>query len=109
MSEVQLSPQTASLLADPLLGDGDVDNKILRLLANEYQRRLAAAQAVDQRLAQKYETTFADFLERRTTVQYASSWEVETDTLEWQQAVDDLVALASKLKEIEGLTHAAGQ
>lgn len=109
MGEVQLNPQTASLLADPLLGDGDVDNKILRLLTNEYQRRLVDAQAVDQRLAQKYETTFADFLERRTTVQYASSWEVETDTLDWEKAVADLVALASKLKEIEGLTHAPGQ
>jgi hypothetical protein len=108
MGEVKLRSQTAALLADPLLGDGDVESKILRLLANEYQRRLADVQAVDQRLAQKYETTFADFLERRTTVQYASSWEVETDTLEWQQAVDDLVALASKLKEIEELSHAGG-
>ncbi|MCE7982803.1 MAG: hypothetical protein DYG89_16600 [Caldilinea sp. CFX5] len=107
MREVKLRETTAALLAEPLLGDGEIDSKILHLLAGEYQRRLADAQAVNQRLSQKYETTYADFQERRTTVQYASSWEVETDTLAWEKAIADMVTLPGKLEEIAGLTDDA--
>ena len=107
MSEAKLRQTTVALLADPLLGEGDVDTKILRLLAGEYQRRLADAQAVDQRLSQKDQTTFTDFLDRRTTVQHESSWEVEKDALDWESAVATTSALPAKRKEIEELLNDA--
>lgn len=109
MGEVKLNQKTAALLADPLLGDGDADSKILHLLAGEYQRRLAAAQAIDQRLAQKYQTTFTDFWDRRTTVQHESSWEVEKDALDWESAVASIPALQAKLQAIAEATNGAGQ
>lgn len=109
MGEVKLSPKTTALLADPLLGDGDVDQKILRLLASEYQRRLTDVQTVDQQLSQKYQTTFADFLDRRTTVQHESSWEVEKDAIDWENAIAALPALRDKLKAIEELINVASE
>lgn len=108
MGEVTLRQTTAALLADPLFGEGDVDSKILRLLVGEYQRHLAEHRAVDARLAQKYQTTFADFLDRRTTVQHESSWEVEKDALDWETAVAGISELAAKCKELEDLTNDAG-
>ena len=107
MIELQVSEQTAALLQDPLLGEGDVDAKIRCLLAGEYLRQLSEARAVDQRLAQKYQTAFADFFERRTTVQHGNSWEVEKDATDWANAVSAIKTWQEKLKAVEELTHGA--
>ena len=105
MIELQVSEQTAALLQDPLLGEGDVDAKIRCLLAGEYLRQLSEARAVDQRLAQKYQTAFADFFERRTTVQHGNSWEVEKDATDWEKAVSAIKTWQEKLNAVEELTH----
>lgn len=105
MVELQVSEQTAALLQDPLLGEGDVDAKIRCLLAGEYLRQLSEARAVDQRLAQKYQTSFADFWERRTTVQHENNWEVEKDAADWENAASAITAWAEKLKAVEELSH----
>lgn len=107
MVALQVSEQTAALLQDPLLGEGDVDAKIRCLLAGEYLRQLSAARAVDQRLAQKYQMSFADFFERRTTVQHENSWEVEKDATDWANAVGAITTWEEKLKAVEEFTHGA--
>lgn len=109
MVELQVREQTEALLREPLLGEGDADVKILRLLAGEYLRRLTQYRTVDQSLAQKYQMTFDEFFDRRTTVQHGNSWEVEKDAMEWENAIGGIAAMTRKLKEIEELTHASGQ
>lgn len=107
MVELQVSEQTAALLQDPLLGEGDVDGKIRCLLAGEYLRHLSDARTVDERLAQKYQMTFTDFLDRQTTVQHASNWEVEKDATDWQNAFNAITTWTAKLKTLEELGHGA--
>ena len=41
MAEVVLKEQTQQWLADPILGDDDIDAKIRRLLEAEYLRKMA--------------------------------------------------------------------
>lgn len=107
MAEIKLSEQIYALLQDPLLGDGDVETKLLRLLEAEFLRQHAHYQALDQVLAQKYAMSFPDFMERRTTVQHSNSWEVENDATEWEAAVSQIAALAGKLQEIQQHTTTA--
>lgn len=107
MVALQISEQTAALLQDPLLGEGDVDAKIRCLLAGEYLRQLNEARTVDERLAQKYQMTFTEFLDRQTTVQHASNWEVEKDATDWQNAFNAIKTWAEKLETVEGLPHGA--
>lgn len=107
MVALQISEQTAALLQDPLLGDGDVDAKIRCLLAGEYGRQLNEARTVDERLAQKYQMTFTEFLDRQTTVQHASNWEVEKDATDWQNAFNAINNWTEKLKTVEELSHGA--
>lgn len=105
MSEGKLRSSTVALLADPLLGEGDLDSKVLRLLVNEYTRRLAEQQATDLWLAHKYHSTFSDFFDRRAMVQHGSSWEVEKDASDWENAVATIATLEAKLKTIVELGH----
>lgn len=105
MSEGKLQPTTAALLTDPLLGEGDLDSKVLRLLINEYTRRLADYRAMDLWLTHKYHTPFPDFFDRRATVQHGSSWEVEKDALDWESVVTNIATLEAKLKTIVELGH----
>lgn len=103
MVELRVSEQTAALLQDPLLGESDVEAKIRCLLAGEYLRQLGEAQAIDERLAQKYQMTFTEFLDRRTTVQHENSWEVEKDAADWENATSAITTWTGKLKAVEGV------
>lgn len=109
MVELHVREQTKALLNDPLLGEGDADRKILRLLEREFLHQLTQYRNVDQRLSQKYQMTLHEFRERRTTVQHQSSWEVEKDAVDWESAASNVTSIEHKLKEIEELTHASGQ
>ncbi|MEZ4736158.1 MAG: hypothetical protein R3E79_54415 [Caldilineaceae bacterium] len=109
MVELHVREQTKALLNDPLLGEGDMDRKLLRLLESEFLRQLIQYRNVDQRLSQKYQMNLREFLERRTTVQHQSNWEVEKDAVDWESAAGNITALERKLKEIEELTDAAAQ
>lgn len=104
MAAINLCEQTYALLQDPLLGEGDMDTKILRLLKSEFLRQLADYQALDQALTQKYAMPFTDFTERRMTVQHSNSWEVENDATEWAMATRRVAALEGKLQEIHHVT-----
>ncbi|MBX3011618.1 MAG: hypothetical protein KF832_08915 [Caldilineaceae bacterium] len=106
MAEINLSKQTYALLQDPLLGDGNIETKILQLLEGEFRRQLTHDQTLDQALSQKYAMPFADFMERRTSVQHGNNWELETDAAEWEKAVSAITHLQAKLQEIEALTSA---
>lgn len=104
MSTVTLRKEIYTLLDDPRLGEGGVESKILRLVAGEFSRQLQQYRVLDQVLAQKYATSFAEFMERRTTVQHSNSWEVENDATEWEEAMSGIAAIEQKLQEIDKLS-----
>jgi hypothetical protein len=98
---VDLQEQTRKLLEEPLLGGQDLDAKIRRLLEAEYMRRLVQYRRVDRNLRQKYDTTFEDFIADRVVRQEGYTWEVETDAMDWETAVDGMETMRRKLQELQ--------
>ena len=98
---VGLQEQTLKLLEEPLLGDQDLDAKIRRLLEAEYMRRLVQYRRVDRILRQKYGTSFEDFVADRVVRQEGHTWEVETDAMDWETAIDGIDAMSRKLRELQ--------
>jgi hypothetical protein len=69
MSETRLMESTLQFLEEPLLGEQDLDTKILLLLEAEYLRRLGRYRRLDRVMTQEYGMTFEEFMERRVVQQ----------------------------------------
>ena len=100
MSEARLMESTLQFLAEPLLGEQDLDTKVRLLLEAEYLRRLGRYRRLDRTLAQKYGTTFEEFMERRVVQQKGYTWDVEKDAMDWETAVDGMRTMERKLREL---------
>ena len=61
----KLREETQKLLEEPMLGEQDLDAKIVRLVEAEYMRRLVQYRRVDRNMRQKYGATFEDFITDR--------------------------------------------
>ena len=75
----------------------DVDQKLHNLLKAEYQRRLARYRLTDRQLTSKYNMDFASFEDRQMTKQLGYSWEVESDAMAWETAVDGVQTMQEQL------------
>lgn len=82
------------------LGDQDVDTKVRSLLESEYLRCLKRYRRQDRLLAQKYEMTFEEFVERRIVKQKGYAWDVEQDAMDWETAVSGMETMKRKLQEL---------
>lgn len=101
MSETRLMESTLQFLAEPLLGEQDLDTKVRFLLEAEYLRRLGRYRRLDRTLAQKYGMTFEEFVERRVVQQKGYTWDVEKDAMDWEMAVDGMRTMERKLQEVQ--------
>lgn len=100
MSETRLMESTLQFLAEPLLGEQDLDTKVRLLLEAEYLRRLGRYRRLDRTLTQKYGMTFEEFIELRVVQQKGYTWDVETDAMNWETAVDGMRTMERKLQEL---------
>ncbi len=100
MSETRLMESTLQFLAEPLLGEQDLDTKVRLLLEAEYLCRLRRYRRLDRILAQKYGMAFEEFMERRVVQQKGYTWDVETDAMDWETAVDGMRTMERKLQEL---------
>jgi len=100
MSEMRLMESTLQFLEEPLLGEQDLDTKVRLLLEAEYLRRLGRYRRLDRTLAQKYGMTFEEFIELRIVQQKGYTWDVETDAMNWETAVDGMRTMERKLQEL---------
>jgi len=100
MSETRLMESTLQFLEEPLLGEQDLDTKVRLLLEAEYLRRLGRYRRLDRTLAQKYGMTFEEFIELRIVQQKGYTWDVETDAMNWETAVDGMRTMERKLQEL---------
>jgi hypothetical protein len=105
MSETRLAESTLEFLAEPLLGEQDLDAKVRLLLEAEYLRRLGRYRRLDRTLTEKYGMTFEQFVERRVVQQKGYTWDVESDAMDWETAVDGMRTLESKLQELRKAGH----
>jgi hypothetical protein len=100
MSEIELMERTRQLLEEPLLGEQDVDTKVRLLLEAEYLRRLGRYRRLDRALTQKHGMTFEEFTKHRVVQQKGYTWDVETDAMDWEMAIDGMRTMERKLQEL---------
>jgi hypothetical protein len=76
---------------------GDLHEKLRRLLAAEYRRRLTRYSLTDRQCTQKYQMSFEAFERQQLTKQHAYTWEGESDAIEWETAVDGMRTMQRQL------------
>lgn len=79
-----------------------VDDKLSQLVATELRRRLAGYRLTDLQLRQKYGLDFEMFEQEEVTRQRGYSWEVESDAIAWETAVDGIRTMQRRLRELAG-------
>jgi hypothetical protein len=102
MAEVVLKEQTQQWLADPILGQDDIDAKVRRLLEAEYLRNLAQYERAIGLLEQKYGLAFDEFVAQDIVVQRGFTSEVEQDAMQWETAASGIATVRRRLQEIRG-------
>lgn len=78
----------------------DVETKLSHLLEAEYRRRLARYRLTDRHLADKYGMDFVEFERQEVTRTREYTWEVESDAIAWETAVDGIETLEQQLREL---------
>ncbi|MEJ5198741.1 MAG: hypothetical protein WHX53_07445 [Anaerolineae bacterium] len=79
-----------------------INDKLRLLLEAEYRRRLARYSLTNRQLTQKYQMSFEDFERQRITEQQGYTWEVESDAIAWETAVDGLRTIQQQLDDLRG-------
>lgn len=100
MAVTALRDSTENLIREAIPGDADLDTKVRQLLETEYLRRISSFRRTDSALQRKYGMTFDQFIADHMTQRLGYSWEVESDAMEWEIAVDGFESTAHKLTEL---------
>lgn len=79
------------------------EDEILSALKNDYRRKLVAYRLVDEKFRKKYKLDFQTFEEKNMVKEKDFSWEVESDAIEWEHAIEGIRTCEQKLKELEKL------
>ncbi|MEK7729217.1 MAG: hypothetical protein AAB354_12450 [candidate division KSB1 bacterium] len=61
-----------------------------------------ALQTIDELMRQKYGMSFDDFGQRNVVAEQNFSWEVESDSQDWELALDGTRTMDRKLGELNG-------
>lgn len=78
-------------------------NEIREALINEYRRRLIRYKMVDEAMRKKYGMSFNDFESGNVVRERNFSWDVESDSMEWEHALEGVRYVEQKMKDLEGL------
>lgn len=78
------------------------EEKIREVLESEYRRRLTRYDHVDRLFRKKYGVSFEEFERAEVVKQKDFSWEVESDSDEWEMAVDGVESMKRGLRELLG-------
>lgn len=81
-------------------GEEDLNRTILELLEHEYRRRLSHYENMDMAFRKKYKLTFKEFEEKNIVKEKEFSWDVESDGMDWEQAMDGIRTMRKKLEEL---------
>ena len=79
-----------------------INDKLTLLLEAEYRRRLARYNLTDRQLGQKYQMSFEEFERQHITEQRGYTWEVESDAMAWETAVDGVRTVQQQLSDLRG-------
>ena len=87
-------------------GEENISLTILELLEHEYRRRLTHYENINETFKKKYNMTFDEFEERNIVREKMFSWDVESDAMDWEQAIDGIKTMKKKLGDVSVIrTH----
>jgi len=78
------------------------EEKIREVLESEYRRRLTRYEHTDRLFKKKYGMSFDEFEKAEVVKKKGYSWEVESDSDEWEMALDGIESMKRGLKELLG-------
>ena len=84
------------------LSGAEAEEKIREVLESEYRRRLTRYEHTDRLLRNKYGMTFDEFEREELVKTKGYTWEVESDSDEWEMAVDGIESMRRGLTELLG-------
>lgn len=99
---IVVSKETAQHLESLPLGFDDLNAKLRALLEAEYRRRLSRYSLTNRVLRRKYGMTYEEFEAHNLVKERGYSWEVESDAMAWETAVDGIKTMQRKLEELLG-------
>ena len=73
------------------------------LLVNEYRRRIVHYQNTDRILRKKYKMNYDEFVQKNIVSKENFSWNVESDAMDWEQAMDGIETMKQKLQELSSI------
>ena len=76
-------------------------DEIKEALLNEYKRRMIRYKMVDESMKKKYGMRFSDFESRNIVKEKGFSWEVESDAMEWEHAIEGSRYAEQRLTDFE--------
>ena len=74
-------------------------DEIKEALLNEYKRRMIRYKMVDESMKKKYGMRFSDFESRNIVKEKDFSWDVESDAMEWEHAIEGSRYAEQRLKD----------
>ena len=77
-------------------------DEIMKALINEYRRRLIRYNMTDEFMRKKYGMTYDKFESSNVVKERKFSWDVESDAMEWEHALEGVRYVEHKLKDVEG-------
>ncbi len=75
--------------------------EIREALINEYRRRFIRYKMIDGAMRKKYGMSFSDFESANMVRERKFSWDVESDSMEWEHALEGIRYAEEKLKAME--------
>lgn len=98
---ITISPDIVQHLGSLSFGETDDINDTLRsLIVFEYQRRLSRYRLTDRQMTQKYKMSFETFEKQQMTKQHDYAWEVESDAMAWETAIDGIHTIEEHLAKL---------
>jgi len=78
------------------------DDELRAMLRRDYWRRLIRYKTTEDLMRQKYGVAYDEFVNRNVVAEKKLSWEVESDSQDWEMALDGIGTMERKLREIDG-------
>jgi len=78
-------------------------DEIREALINEYKRRRIRYKMMDEAMKKKYGMQYGDFESTNMVKEKKFAWDVESDSMEWEHAIEGFRYVEQKLKDLEDL------
>ena len=80
------------------------EDELREILRRDYLRRLTRYKMTDNFYRKKYGMVFESFQDSNIVEKHGYTFEVESDSQEWELAIDGIKTIEKKLKELLGGT-----